>query len=88
MKAPILVLATLSIQGNWNSLLWPQIMLTDETKQLLMPAIVRLDQHVVGDAYAHPVAVAAAVMSALAPLAFYLYAQRHFVVVLANSMKR
>ena len=87
MKAPILVLATLSIRGGWNSLLWPQIVLTDESKQLIMPAIVRLTQFQGADAYARPVATAAAVMSALVPLIFYIYTQRHFVSALAGAVK-
>ncbi|MBV7339263.1 carbohydrate ABC transporter permease [Chloroflexi bacterium TSY] len=87
MKAPILVLATLSIRGGWNSLLWPQIVLTDEAKQLIMPAIVRLNQLIAADAYARPVAVSAAIVSALVPLVFYIYTQRHFVSALAGSMK-
>lgn len=87
MKAPILVLATLSIRGGWNSLLWPQIVLTDEAKQLIMPAIVRLNQLMGADPYARPVAVAAAIVGALIPLLFYVYTQRHFVSALAGSMK-
>jgi multiple sugar transport system permease protein len=87
MKAPILVLATLSIRGGWNSLLWPQIVLTDENMQLIMPAIVRLNQLTTADAFARPVAVSAAIVSALVPLLFYLYTQRYFVSALAGSVK-
>ena len=87
MKAPILVLATLSIRGGWNSLLWPQIVLSDESMQLLMPAIVRLNQLTGADAFARPVAAAASIMGALVPLVFYMYTQRHFVSALAGSVK-
>jgi ABC-type glycerol-3-phosphate transport system permease component len=87
MKAPILVVVTLSIRGGWNSLLWPQIVLTDEASQLIMPAIVRLNQLTAADAYARPVAATAAIMGALVPLIFYMYTQRHFVSALAGSVK-
>ena len=52
MKAPLGVLATLSLQGGWNALLWPQILITDEAKMLLMPAIARLNNLSVADPYA------------------------------------
>jgi len=39
-RAGIGVIATLSLRSNWNALLWPQLVISDPQKQLLMPAIV------------------------------------------------
>ena len=87
MKAAVLVLATLTLRGAWNELLWPQIVITDETKQLLMPAIARLNNLSVADVYPRPVVIAAAITAALVPLALYSYSQRHFVATLTGSVK-
>lgn len=87
MKAAVLVLATLTLRGAWNELLWPQIVITDEAKQLLMPAIVRLDYFAGTDAYARPAVIAAAILASLVPLALYSYSQRHFVATLTGSVK-
>ena len=87
MKAAVLVLATLTLRGAWNELLWPQIIITDEAKQLLMPAIVRLNYFSGTDAYARPAVTAAAILAALVPLALYSYSQRHFVATLTGSVK-
>ena len=87
MKAAVLVLATLTLRGAWNELLWPQIIITDEAKQLLMPAIVRLNYFSGTDVYARPAVTAAAITAALVPLAVYAYSQRHFVATLTGSVK-
>ncbi len=87
MKAAVLVLATLSLRGAWNELLWPQIIITDEARQLLMPAIARLNNLSVADVYARPVVIAASITAALVPLALYSYSQRHFVATLTGSVK-
>jgi multiple sugar transport system permease protein len=87
MKGPILVLATMSVRGAWNSLLWHQIVLSETSKQLLMPAIVRLRSLTVADPYALPIATAVGILSALVPLAFYMYSQRFFVTALAGALK-
>jgi multiple sugar transport system permease protein len=87
MKAAVLVLATLTLRGAWNELLWPQIVITDEAKQLLMPAIARLNNLTVADVYARPVVIAAAITAAIVPLALYSYSQRHFVATLTGSVK-
>lgn len=87
-QAGIGVIATLSLRGNWNSLLWPQIILGgDMSKQLLMPAIAMLNQQQVADAYALPVVWTASIVAALVPLALYAYSQRYFVSTLAGAIK-
>ncbi len=86
-KAGIGVIATLSLRGNWNSLLWPQIMLSEDSKQLLMPAIAMLNQQQVADAYALPVVWTSAIVAALVPLGLYAYSQRYFVSTLAGAIK-
>ena len=87
MKAPILVLAILSVRTGWNSLLWPQIVLSEETKQLLMPAIVRVRSLTVADPHALVISSGVAILGALIPLAFYMYAQRFFVSTLTGAIK-
>lgn len=87
MKAPVAVLATLSLRGSWNALLWPQILITDDSKQLLMPAIARLNMMTVADPFARPVVISAAIVAALVPLALYAYSQRHFVASLSGAVK-
>jgi ABC-type glycerol-3-phosphate transport system permease component len=87
MKAPFGVIATLSLQGGWNALLWPQILITDEAKMLLMPAIARLNNLSVADPYARPVVWAAAITGAILPLALYAYSQRNFVSAMAGAVK-
>jgi multiple sugar transport system permease protein len=85
MKGPVLVLATMSVRGAWNALLWPQIVLTEESKQLLMPVIVRVRSlSIVG---ALPIATAVGIVSTLVPLAFYIYSQRYFVTAMAGALK-
>jgi multiple sugar transport system permease protein len=85
--AGIGVIATLSLRGSWNSLLWPQILISDVDKRLLMPAIVMLNQLQVADAFALPVVRATAILAALVPLGLYAYSQRYFVSTLAGAIK-
>jgi multiple sugar transport system permease protein len=85
--AGIGVVATLSLRGSWNALLWPQILVSDVNKRLLMPAIAMLNQLQVADAYALPVVRAAAILAALVPLGLYAYSQRYFVQTLAGAIK-
>lgn len=87
MKGPILVLATLSVRTLWNALLWPQIVLSEESKQLLMPAIVRVRSLTVADPHALVIASAVAILGGLVPLVFYMYSQRFFVSALAGAIK-
>ena len=87
MKAPLGVLATLSLQGGWNALLWPQILITDEAKMLLMPAIARQNRLIGIDPYALPVVWAAALTGALLPLALYAYSQRNFISAMSGAVK-
>lgn len=85
--AGIGVIATLSLRGSWNALLWPQILVSDVNKRLLMPAIAMLNQLQVADAFALPVVRAAAILAALVPLGLYAYSQRYFVSTLAGAIK-
>ena len=87
MKAPFGVLTTLSLQGGWNALLWPQILITDEAKMLLMPAIARLNNLTVADPYARPVVWAAAITGTILPLALYAYSQKNFVSAMSGAVK-
>jgi ABC-type glycerol-3-phosphate transport system permease component len=87
MKGPILVLATLSVRTGWNALLWPQIVLSDEAKLLLMPAILRLNNSRGIDPYVPFVVTAVAILSAIVPLGFYMYSQRFFVSALTGAFK-
>lgn len=87
MKAPIAVLGILSVSGGWNSVLWPQILISDQAKQLLMPAIVRLNSGTTTDPYAGPVVITSAIVSALVPLALYLYSQKFFTETLSGALK-
>jgi multiple sugar transport system permease protein len=86
-KAGIGVIATLSLRGNWNALLWPQILISDVNKRLLMPAIANLNQQQVADVFALPVVRTAAIVAALVPLALYAYSQRYFISTLAGAIK-
>jgi multiple sugar transport system permease protein len=85
-SAGIGVIATFSLRGNWNSLLWPQIMISDNAKQLLMPSIVMSNQMMAGP-YNLPVVWAASAVAALVPLALYTYSQRYFVATFAGALK-
>jgi multiple sugar transport system permease protein len=85
--AGIGVIATLSLRGSWNALLWPQILISDVDKRLLMPAIVMLNQLQVADAFALPVVRATAILAALVPLGLYAYSQRYFISTLAGAIK-
>jgi multiple sugar transport system permease protein len=85
--AGIGVIATLSLRGSWNALLWPQVLISDVNKRLLMPAIAMLNQLQVADAYALPVVRAAAILAALVPLGLYAYSQRYFISTLAGAIK-
>jgi multiple sugar transport system permease protein len=85
--AGIGVIATLSLRGNWNALLWPQILISDVDRRLLMPAITMLNQLQVADAFALPVVRAAAILAALVPLGLYAYSQRYFISTLAGAIK-
>jgi len=86
-KAGIGVIATLSLRGTWNALLWPQILITDVNKRLLMPAIANLNQQQVADVFALPVVRTAAIVAALVPLGLYAYSQKYFVSTLAGAIK-
>jgi multiple sugar transport system permease protein len=85
-KAAIGVVATLVLRGAWNSLLWPQIILGANEKQLILPAIARVTQNSV-DPYGGFVAPAAAIVAAIVPLLLYSYSQKFFVETLAGAIK-
>jgi multiple sugar transport system permease protein len=85
--AGIGVIATLSLRTSWNALLWPQIIISDVDKRLLMPAIAMLDQLYVADVFAMPVVRASAILAALVPLGLYAYSQRYFISTLAGAIK-
>ncbi|MBN1219058.1 MAG: carbohydrate ABC transporter permease [Anaerolineae bacterium] len=87
MKGPILVLATLIIRNQWNDLLWPGIIISEESKQLLIPAIMLLNNLAVADPYALIVSSAVAILAAVVPLGFYTYAQRFFVNSMTGILK-
>ena len=84
--AGIGVVATLSLRGNWNALLWPQLLISDAERQLLMPAIVMQNNLMVG-VFALPVVRTASIVAAMVPLFLYAYSQRHFVSTLAGAIK-
>jgi len=85
-KAGISVIATLSLRGNWNALLWPQLIITDPARQLLMPQIA-LHNNMMVEVWAIHVVRTASLVAALVPLALYAYSQRHFVSTLAGAIK-
>jgi len=84
--AGIGVVATLSLRGNWNALLWPQLLISAPERQLLMPAIVMQNNLMVG-VFALPVVRTASLVAALVPLFLYAYSQRYFVSTLAGALK-
>ena len=84
--AGIGVIATLSLRGNWNALLWPQLIITDPERRLLMPAIATYNA-MMGHPYSLPVVRAASLVAAMVPLLLYAYSQRHFVSTLAGAIK-
>ena len=84
--AGIGVIATLSLRANWNALLWPQLLISDPERQLLMPAIVMQNNLMVG-VFALPVVRTASLVAAMVPLLLYAYSQRHFVSTLAGAIK-
>ncbi|HOU14407.1 MAG TPA: carbohydrate ABC transporter permease [Anaerolineae bacterium] len=85
-KAGIGVIATLSLRGNWNALLWPQLIITDPARQLLMPQIA-LHNNMMVEVWAIHVVRTASLVAAIVPLALYAYSQRHFVSTLAGAIK-
>jgi len=87
IAAAVGVVATLPLRGAWNSLLWPQFIISDNEKQLIMVAIARVSQMGVADPYASFITPAAAIVAALVPLALYSYSQRYFVNTLAGAIK-
>jgi multiple sugar transport system permease protein len=87
MQAPMSVLAILSVSAGWNAVLWPQILISDEAKQLIMPAIMRLNTTSGSDPFALPVVISAALLCALVPLSLYLYSQKFFTTTLAGAIK-
>ena len=84
--AGIAVIATLTLRGSWNALLWPQLLISTPERQLLMPAIVLHNKLTVG-VYALPVVRTASIVAAMVPLFLYAYSQRHFVSTLAGAIK-
>ncbi|MBN1993871.1 MAG: carbohydrate ABC transporter permease [Anaerolineae bacterium] len=87
MQGPILVLATLIVRTQWNDLLWPGIIISEESKQLLIPAVLLLNNLAVADPYALIVSSAVAILAAVVPLGFYAYSQRFFVNSMAGMLK-
>ncbi len=85
-RAGMGVIATLSLRSNWNALLWPQLVISDPQKQLLMPAIV-IHNKLMGSPFSLPVVQTAALVAAMVPLFLYAYSQRHFVSTLAGAIK-
>jgi multiple sugar transport system permease protein len=87
MAGPVLVLATLAVNGAWTQLIGPQIFIFDLDKQLIMPAILSINQAGVADPYAYVATIAAATACTLLPVALYSYSQRHFMSALAGAIK-
>lgn len=87
MLGPVLVLGTLAVNGAWTQLIGPQIFIFDIDKQLIMPAILSINQAGVADPYAFIATIAAATLVTLLPVAIYSYSQRHFMSALAGAIK-
>jgi multiple sugar transport system permease protein len=87
MLGPVLVLGTLAVNGAWTQLIAPQIFIFDLDKQLIMPAILSINQAGVADPYAYIATIAAATLVTLLPVAIYGYSQRHFMSALAGAIK-
>ena len=87
MLGPVLVLGTLAINGAWTQLIGPQIFIFDLEKQLIMPAILSINQAGVADPYAYVATIAAATLVTLLPVGIYGYSQRHFMSALAGAIK-
>ena len=87
MLGPVLVLGTLAINGAWTQLIAPQIFIFDLEKQLIMPAILSINQAGVADPYAFVATIAAATFVTLLPVFIYSYSQRHFMSALAGAIK-
>jgi ABC-type glycerol-3-phosphate transport system permease component len=85
-KAGIGVVATLSLRGSWNALLWPQLIITNPVRQLLMPAIA-MHNSLMAQVYAIQIVRTASIVAAIVPLALYAYSQRYFVSTLAGAIK-
>jgi multiple sugar transport system permease protein len=87
MLGPVMVLATLAVNGAWTQLIGPQIFIFDLSKQLIMPAILSINTAGVADPYAYVATIAAATLCTLLPVALYSYSQRHFMSALAGAIK-
>jgi len=87
MLGPVLVLGTLAVNGAWTQLIGPQLFIFDLDKQLIMPAILSINQAGVADPYAYIATIAAATLVTLLPVAIYSYSQRHFMSALAGAIK-
>jgi ABC-type glycerol-3-phosphate transport system permease component len=84
---PVLVLATLAVNGAWTQLIAPQIFILDLSKQLIMPAILSIYGALAYDPYGLVTTVAAAFVATILPVALYSYSQRHFMSAIAGAIK-
>jgi multiple sugar transport system permease protein len=81
-KPAIATLCVFSIMGAWNSFMWPLILITTKSKQVLTVGLLEF-QHMYGAQY--NLLMAATLLVLLPILLAYLFAQRYFVEGIATT---
>ena len=76
MKPVLIVVGLFAFTGSWNDFVWPSIVMTDVSKQVLTAGL-RLLQGQFEQKWAH--LIAACLVSMVPPLLLYLVAQRYFL---------
>ena len=82
VKSGLIAFGIIVALWNWNSLLWPLIVNTSETKMTIPVGLASLSSRT-GTEY--PVLMAAAVMALIPLLALFILFQRHFISGLASA---
>jgi multiple sugar transport system permease protein len=86
MRAVLIVVGLFAFTGSWNDFMWPSIVMTDVSKQVLTAGL-RLLMGQYEQKWAH--LIAACLASMVPPLLLYLAAQKYFLqgISIASGVK-
>lgn len=79
---PISALCVLTVAGSWNSFMWPLILISDKSKQMLSVGLLQFTNQYGSDTH---LMMAAATLTLLPLMILYLFTQKYFIEGIAFS---
>ena len=79
---PVAALCVLSVAGSWNSFMWPLILISDKSKQMLSVGLLQFTGQYSSDTH---LMMAAATLTLMPLMILYMFTQKYFIEGIAFS---